>query len=82
MTLDEFRRGLKDPNPEVRAYLVGKLMRQAKPDDVFTFVSTREIGGFSPLTLAWILRGLQPVVLAQAAGWTAEKAAELGRFTS
>lgn len=43
MTLDEFRRGLQDPNLEVRAYLVGKLMRQAKPDDVFTFVSTREI---------------------------------------
>jgi hypothetical protein len=37
-------------------------------------------GGFSPLTLAWTLRGLQPAVLAQAAGWTAEKGDELGRF--
>ena len=26
-----------------RAYLVGKLMRQAKPDDVFLFVRPREI---------------------------------------
>jgi hypothetical protein len=43
MTLSEFQEGLRDPDPEVRAYLVGKLMRQAKPDDVFTFVSAREI---------------------------------------
>lgn len=43
MTLDEFRQALRDPDPEVRAYLVGKLMRQAKPDDVFTFVTTQEI---------------------------------------
>ena len=43
MTLEEFREQLRDPNPDVRAYLAGKLMRQAKPDDVFTFVSPREI---------------------------------------
>ena len=43
MTLAEFRSGLQDPDPEVRAYLVGKLMRQAKPDDAFTFVSPKEI---------------------------------------
>ena len=43
MTLDEFRDGLRNPEPEVRAYLTGKLMRQAKPDDVFNFVSPREI---------------------------------------
>jgi len=43
MTLDELRARLADPDPEVRAYLIGKLMRQAKPDDVFTFVSAREI---------------------------------------
>ena len=41
LTLDEFRRGLDDPDLEVRAYLVGKLMRQARPDDVF--VSPRTI---------------------------------------
>jgi hypothetical protein len=43
MTLDEFRDGLRNPDPETRAYLTGKLMRQAKPDDVFSFVSPREI---------------------------------------
>lgn len=29
MTLEEFRLRLRDPDPEVRAYLVGKLLRQA-----------------------------------------------------
>jgi len=43
MTLEEFRQGLRNPDADVRAYLVGKLMRQAKPDDVFSFVSPREI---------------------------------------
>src|SRR3954447_18438676 len=43
MTLEQFRAGLRDPDPEVRAYLAGKLMRQAKPDDVFTFLTAREI---------------------------------------
>jgi hypothetical protein len=35
--LEEFRERLRDPDPAVRAYYLGKLMRQAKPDDVFTF---------------------------------------------
>jgi hypothetical protein len=48
MTLDQFRKGLEDHDPEVRAYLIGKLMRQAKPDDVFTFVSAREIRALWP----------------------------------
>jgi len=43
MTLDQFRAGLRDPDPEVRAYLVAKLMRQAKPDDVFLFVRLADI---------------------------------------
>jgi hypothetical protein len=43
MTLDEFRRRLQDPDPQVRSHLIGKLMRQAKPDDVFSFVRPREI---------------------------------------
>jgi len=43
LTLGEFRRRLDDPDPEVRAYLVAKLMRQAKPDDVFLFVHPRAI---------------------------------------
>ena len=54
MTLDEFRARLADPDPEVRAYLVGKLMRQAKPDDVFTFVSAREIRALWPLLTRYL----------------------------
>lgn len=43
VTLDEFRACLRDSDPEVRAYFLGKLMRQAKPDDVFSFVTLREL---------------------------------------
>jgi hypothetical protein len=43
MTLEEFRRALAGTGPATRSYLVGKLMRQAKPDDVFSFVSVGEI---------------------------------------
>jgi hypothetical protein len=39
LTLEQFKDLLHDPDPDVRAYFIGKLMRQAKPDDVFTFVS-------------------------------------------
>ena len=43
MSIDEFRARLRDPDPAIRAYSLGKLMRQAKPDDVFRFVTLREI---------------------------------------
>lgn len=43
MTLVEFEQRLREENREGRAYLIGKLMRQAKPDDVFTFVDTDTI---------------------------------------
>lgn len=43
MTLAEFERGLREEGLEGRAYLVGKLMRQARPDDVFEFVSVERI---------------------------------------
>ncbi|HET7291004.1 MAG TPA: nucleotidyl transferase AbiEii/AbiGii toxin family protein [Vicinamibacteria bacterium] len=43
LTLAQFQMGLQDADPDVRAYLVGKLMRQAKPDDVFLFVRPRMI---------------------------------------
>jgi hypothetical protein len=43
LTIDEFRSRIRDVDPEVRAYFIGKLMRQAKPDDVFTFVSLQTI---------------------------------------
>ena len=48
MTLDQFRARLREPDIEVRAYLVGKLMRQAKPDDVFQFVRLAEIVALWP----------------------------------
>ena len=43
LTLAEFERRLADADPEVRAYFVGKLMRQAKPDDVLQFVTAATI---------------------------------------
>lgn len=48
MTLSEFERQIRDPDPTIRAYFVGKLMRQAKPDDVFRFVTLAEIQALWP----------------------------------
>jgi hypothetical protein len=48
MTLERFRELLRDPDERVRAYYVGKLMRQAKPDDVFEFVTLADIGASWP----------------------------------
>jgi hypothetical protein len=48
MTLAEFERRLRESDREGRAYLVGKLMRQARPDDVFTFVTVSEIVALWP----------------------------------
>ena len=57
LTLDAFRGRLADPDPEVRACYLGKLMRQAKPDDVFTFASLREIRELFPLSsFPWAAR--------------------------
>jgi len=43
MTLVRFREILAEDDVEARAYLIGKLMRQAKPDDVFQFVTVSDI---------------------------------------
>jgi len=43
MTLDEFERVVGDRTAAARPYLVGKMMRQAKPDDVLQFVSPQEL---------------------------------------
>jgi hypothetical protein len=48
-TLDEFRAMLAGGDREVRAYLIAKLMRQAKPDDVFQFVTLEDIRRAWPL---------------------------------
>lgn len=39
LSLETFKSRLADPEREIRAYFTAKLLRQAKPDDVFTFVS-------------------------------------------
>lgn len=39
LDVDEFRARLRDADAATRAYFLGKLMRQAKPDDVFLFVT-------------------------------------------
>lgn len=43
MSLEEFRRRLAEDDVEVRVYLLAKLMRQAKPDDVFQFTTRSQI---------------------------------------
>jgi hypothetical protein len=48
MTLATFRERLADSDPEVRGYVLGKLMRQAKPDDVLTMVSIVDIAAEWP----------------------------------
>jgi len=39
----EFRHLLRSAEPEVRGPLLGKLLRQAKPDDVFLYTTEHEI---------------------------------------
>jgi hypothetical protein len=43
MTLDEFEQAVADRESPAHAYLVGKLMRQAKPDDALQFITPQEI---------------------------------------
>ena len=43
LTVAQFEERLRHPDPDVRAYFVAKLMRQAKPDDVFQFVTLAAI---------------------------------------
>ena len=56
LTLDGFESLLRDPDPEVRAYNLGRLMRQARPDDVFSFVTLREIRTAWPLLQRYLGR--------------------------
>ncbi len=43
LTIEDFRANLEHPERDVRAYWMGKLMRQAKPDDVFQFLTRARI---------------------------------------
>jgi hypothetical protein len=56
MSLEEFTRALHHDDPDVRAYFLGKLMRQAKPDDVFAFVSVAEIRDVWPTVRKYLGR--------------------------
>jgi hypothetical protein len=58
VTLDRFRELLRDGGEEQRAYLLGKLMRQAKPDDVFTFVTLAEVRRLFPHVRRYLGRTL------------------------
>jgi hypothetical protein len=51
LTLAQFRTALDSADETVQAYMVGKLMRQAKPDDVFVFVRARTIRRLWPKLL-------------------------------
>ncbi len=62
LTLDEFRHSIRHDGPEVRAWLIGKMMREAKPDDVFEFVTLAEIAEAWP--------ELQPHLGRSRAFWT------------
>ncbi len=48
MTLDQFKAAIRAGDRVIRAWLVGKMMREAKPDDVYTFVTLREIADLWP----------------------------------
>lgn len=43
LTLSELKARLVSPDVEVRAYWIGTVMRQAKPDDALTLVAVSEM---------------------------------------
>jgi hypothetical protein len=43
LTLAEFERRLRDPDPEQRAYWMGAMLREANTRDVWLFVTPQEI---------------------------------------
>jgi hypothetical protein len=56
LTLERYMVLLRDPDEHVRAYLIGKTMRQAKPDDVFQFVTLGEIEALWPRIVPFLGR--------------------------
>jgi hypothetical protein len=48
MTLEEFERNVASDDAATRAYFVGKVMRQAKPDDALQYVSPQQIADLWP----------------------------------
>lgn len=43
LTLEQFEAGLRDDDPDVRARFMARLLRDARPDDVFQFVKARDV---------------------------------------
>ena len=54
LTVAQFQERLRDPDPGVRAYFVAKLMRQAKPDDVFGFVELATVRDLWPRLVRYL----------------------------
>ncbi len=48
LSLEEFRERLRSPDAAVRLHFLGKLLRQAKPDDALQLVSLAEIAAQWP----------------------------------
>jgi hypothetical protein len=48
ITLEEFHRVLREGDDVSRGYMIAKMMRQAKPDDVFLFVTPQQIASLWP----------------------------------
>ena len=48
MTLEEFERIVGDADSAMRSYWIGKVMRQAKPDDALQYISPQEIADLWP----------------------------------
>lgn len=48
MTLDQFEQAIHERHSATRPYLIGKVMRQAKPDDALQFVTPQEIADLWP----------------------------------
>ena len=54
LTVAEFQERLRDRDLDVRAYFVAKLMRQAKPDDVFRFVELATVRALWPRLVRYL----------------------------
>lgn len=61
MTLADVEAGLGDTDPEVRVRFIARLMRDARPDDVFLFISAEQMAD------QWCR--LAPLLGARAAFW-------------
>lgn len=56
MSLAEFERRLREGEAAERAYLIGKVMRQAKPDDALQFVTPQQIATSWPSLVRYLGR--------------------------